>query len=98
MKLFRPRGRHEAGQVGRSPLAQATALYQAGRYAEAEVEARAVAAARSRPRDDVYGPLALSLAALATGAQGRHVEAVTTYDALLPVFGSIFGAEHLLTL
>jgi tetratricopeptide (TPR) repeat protein len=79
-------------------LAQATALYQAGRYAEAEVEARAVAAARSRPRDDVYGPLALSLAALATGAQGRHVEAVTTYDALLPVFGRIFGAEHLLTL
>jgi tetratricopeptide (TPR) repeat protein len=70
------------------------ALYLAGRYAEAEVEARAVAAARSRSRDDGNGPLALSIAALATGAQGRHGEAVSAYDALLPVFGRIFGAEH----
>ncbi|MFD9724072.1 tetratricopeptide repeat protein [Streptomyces sp. NPDC059072] len=82
----------------RTPLARATALYQAGRYAEAEAEARSVAAARSGPRDDTFAPLALGIAALAAGAQGRHVEAVTTYDALLPVFGRIFGAEHSQTL
>ncbi|WP_240003245.1 tetratricopeptide repeat protein [Streptomyces cinnamoneus] len=81
-----------------TPLAQAMALYQAGRYAEAEAEARSVAAARSRPRDDTYAPLALGIAALAAGAQGRHADAVTTYDALLPVFGRIFGAEHPQTL
>jgi tetratricopeptide (TPR) repeat protein len=79
-------------------LARATALYKAGRYAEAETEARAVAAARSRPRDDVFAPLALGMAALATGAQGRHAEACAGYDALLPVFGRIYGAEHPLTL
>ncbi len=84
--------------MARSPLAQATALYQAGRYAEAEAEARAVAAARSRPRDDIYAPLALSIAALATGAQGRPAESLATYDALLPVFRRIFGAEHPQTL
>ncbi|MFD4143095.1 hypothetical protein [Streptomyces sp. NPDC058572] len=98
MKLFRPRGRHEAGQPARSPLAPATALYEAGRYAEAEAEARAVAAARSGRRNDPYAPLAMSLAALAIGAQGCHTEAVTAYDALLPVFGRIFGAEHPQTL
>ncbi|MGW7327633.1 tetratricopeptide repeat protein [Streptomyces sp. NPDC054840] len=92
MKLFRWRGRGEAG------LAQAMALYQAGRYAEAEAEARSVAAARPRSRDDTYAPLALGIAALAAGAQGRHADAVTTYDALLPVFGRIFGAEHAQTL
>ncbi|MFE9928082.1 tetratricopeptide repeat protein [Streptomyces sp. NPDC005533] len=74
------------------------ALYQAGRYAEAEAEARSVAAARSGSRDDTYAPLALGIAALAAGAQGRHGDAVTTYDALLPVFGRIFGAEHAQTL
>ncbi|WP_342745289.1 tetratricopeptide repeat protein [Streptomyces colonosanans] len=79
-------------------MTQATALYQAGDYAEAEAEARAVAAARSRPRDDPYAPLALSIAALATDAQGRHAEAASTYDALLPVFGRIFGVEHPQTL
>ncbi|UXY25594.1 hypothetical protein [Streptomyces sp. HUAS TT20] len=42
------------------------AVYQAGRYAEAETEARAVAEARSRLRDDMYAPLALNLAAIAT--------------------------------
>ncbi|MCX5588989.1 tetratricopeptide repeat protein [Streptomyces erythrochromogenes] len=98
MKLFRWRGRHEAGQTTNNPLAQATALYQAGRYAEAEAEARSVAAARSRPRDDTYAPLALGIAALAAGAQGRHADAVTTYDALLPVFGKTFGPEHPQTL
>lgn len=79
-------------------MAQAMALYQAGRFAEAEAEARAVAVARARPRDDMYAPLALSIAALATGAQGRHAEAATAYDALLPVFGRIYGAEHPQTL
>ncbi|GLV85320.1 hypothetical protein Slala03_50090 [Streptomyces lavendulae subsp. lavendulae] len=79
-------------------MAQATALYQAGRYAEAEAEARSVAAARSGQRDDTYAPLALGIAALAAGAQGRHADAVTTYDALLPVFGRIFGAEQPQTL
>ncbi|MEU6319014.1 tetratricopeptide repeat protein [Streptomyces sp. NPDC047009] len=98
MRLFRPRGRDDAEQNTRSPLAQATALYKAGRHAEAEAEARAVAAARSRPRDDVFAPLALGMAALATGAQGRHAEACAGYDALLPVFGRIYGAEHPLTL
>ncbi|MFG2881806.1 tetratricopeptide repeat protein [Streptomyces sp. NPDC048297] len=79
-------------------MAQAAALWQAGRYAEAEAEARSVAAARSRRRDDAYGPLASSIAALAMGAQGRHAEAATAYDALLPVFGRVFGAEHPYTL
>jgi tetratricopeptide (TPR) repeat protein len=77
-------------------LAQALALYQAGRYAEAEVEARAVASARSWPREDA--PVALSIAAAATGAQGCHTEALATYDELLPVFGKIFGAHHPQTL
>ncbi|MFB6618766.1 tetratricopeptide repeat protein [Streptomyces sp. NPDC085524] len=84
--------------MAKTPLAQATALYQEGRYAEAEAEARSVAAARSRPRDDMYGPLALGIAALSAGAQGRHDDAFATYDALLPVFGRIFGAEHPQTL
>ncbi|MDG9712397.1 tetratricopeptide repeat protein [Streptomyces sp. DH10] len=82
----------------RSPVAQAIALYEAGRYSEAEAEARAVAAARPRRRDDMHAPLALGIAALATGAQGRHAEAVTAYDALMPVFGRVFGAEHPQTL
>ncbi|APU38477.1 MULTISPECIES: hypothetical protein [unclassified Streptomyces] len=78
-------------------MTQATALYQAGRYAEAEAEARSVAA-RSRSRSDTYAPLALAIAALAAGARGRHADAVSTYDALLPVAGRIFGAEHPQTL
>ncbi|WP_327250441.1 tetratricopeptide repeat protein [Streptomyces sp. NBC_01244] len=81
-----------------TPLARAEASYLAGRYAEAEAEARSVAAARARPRNDMYAPLALGIAALAAGAQGRHAEAVTTYDALLPVFGKTFGAGHPQTL
>ncbi|MFD4344774.1 tetratricopeptide repeat protein [Streptomyces coelicoflavus] len=79
-----------------TPVAEAKALYEAGRYAEAEAEARTVS--RSRPRDDVYGAVALNIAALATGAQGRHTEALATYDEALPVFGRIFGADHWLTL
>ncbi|MFD7408410.1 tetratricopeptide repeat protein [Streptomyces sp. NPDC059866] len=92
MKLFRPRAR----RTSRSPVSRAKALYEAGRYAEAEAEARAVA--RSRPRDDMYAPLALSIAALATGAQGHHAEALATYDEALPAFGRIFGADHWQTL
>ncbi|MFI9808663.1 tetratricopeptide repeat protein [Streptomyces sp. NPDC052301] len=98
MKLFRSRGRGDAGQSTTSPSAQAAALYHAGRYAEAEAAARAVAEARSALRDDPHGPLAMTVAALAMGAQGRHADSVAAYDALLPVFGRIFGAEHAQTL
>ncbi|MFE5256564.1 tetratricopeptide repeat protein [Streptomyces coelicoflavus] len=79
-----------------TPVAEAKALYEAGRYAEAEAEARTVS--RSRPRDDVYGAVALNIAAIATGAQGRHTEALATHDEALPVFGRIFGVDHWLTL
>jgi tetratricopeptide (TPR) repeat protein len=72
------------------------ALYQAGRYAVAEAEARAVASFRSWPREDA--PKALGIAAAAMGAQGRHSEALAEYDALLPVFDRVFGAEHPQTL
>ncbi|MFE7528958.1 tetratricopeptide repeat protein [Kitasatospora sp. NPDC057542] len=82
-----------------NPLVQATALYHAGRYAEAEAEARSVAAApRTKPEDEVFGPLALGIAGLAVSAQGRHAEAVSIFDALLPVFDGLVGAEHPLTL
>lgn len=81
-----------------TPLARASALYLAGRYAEAAAEARSVAAGRFRSRDEMYAPLALGIAALAAGAQGRHTDAVTTYDTALPVFGKVFGAEHPQTL
>ncbi|GAA1931841.1 hypothetical protein GCM10009837_66950 [Streptomyces durmitorensis] len=79
-----------------TPVAQAKALYEAKRYAEAEAEARAVA--RSRPRNDEYAAVALNIAAIATGAQGRHAEALATYDEALPAFSRIFGAGHWLTL
>ncbi|MGW1164438.1 tetratricopeptide repeat protein [Streptomyces sp. NPDC001153] len=69
-----------------------------GRYAEAEAEARAVAEARSALRLDSHALLALSVAALAMCAQGRHAEALAVYDELLPVFGRTFGAEHPQTL
>ncbi|MFK4101818.1 tetratricopeptide repeat protein [Streptomyces sp. NPDC019531] len=74
-------------------MAPVVALLQAGRYAEAEAKARAVAA--DRPDE---APLALAVAALATGAQGRHAEALAEYDALLPAYGRAFGAEHPRTL
>ncbi|MEV6029025.1 tetratricopeptide repeat protein [Streptomyces sp. NPDC052036] len=57
-----------------------------------------MAADRSGQYNDSHGPLALTVAAAATSAQGRHAEALTEYDALLPVFGRIFGAEHWQTL
>ncbi|MDD1063369.1 tetratricopeptide repeat protein [Streptomyces cocklensis] len=97
MKFFRSRGRHEAGGAS-SPLTQAITLYVDGRYAAAEAEARAVAESRSWRRDDPHGPLAWSVAGLAMGAQGRHAEAVDVYDAVLPDFGRIFGAEDPQTL
>ncbi|WP_432167923.1 tetratricopeptide repeat protein [Streptomyces sp. bgisy031] len=97
MRLFRTRGRKgDARQLPSPPVSQAVALYKAGQYAEAEAEARAVA--RSLPRADSYAPLALSIAALATGAQGRHADAVATYDEALPTFGRIFGVHHWQTL
>ncbi|WP_329301653.1 tetratricopeptide repeat protein [Streptomyces sp. NBC_00659] len=73
-------------------------LYVTGRYADAEAEARGVAAAHSRRRGDAWAPIALGIAALATNAQGRHAEALAAYDELLPVFGRTFGAEHVQTL
>ncbi|MFF3791790.1 tetratricopeptide repeat protein [Streptomyces sp. NPDC001981] len=80
----------------RTPVHQAKALYEAGHYAKAEAEARAVA--RSRPRDDEYAAVALNIAALATGAQGRHAEALATYDDALLAFSRIFGVDHWLAL
>ncbi|MFI7407416.1 tetratricopeptide repeat protein [Streptomyces sp. NPDC049627] len=96
MRFFRSRGRSDAQRMAGTPVAEAKALYEAGRYAEAETEARAVA--RSRPRDDEYAAVALNIAALATGAQGRHAEALATYDEALPAFSRIFGGGHWLTL
>ncbi|MGW6054139.1 tetratricopeptide repeat protein [Streptomyces sp. NPDC055189] len=97
MKFFRARGRRSDGRpLSDPPVSRAGALYEAGRYAEAEAEARAVA--ESRPSDDMYVPIALGIAALATGAQGRHAEALATYDQALPASGRIFGADHWQTL
>jgi tetratricopeptide (TPR) repeat protein len=99
MELFRSRRRVTAGQQQKTAasLPQAIALYQAGRFAEAEAEARAVASRRSwPPRQDA--PLARGLAAAATSAQGRHLEALATFDELLLVFRSVFGAGHPQTL
>lgn len=92
MKFFRSRAR----RTKPSPVSRARALYQDGRYAEAEAEAGA--AARSRPHDDADLTLALNIAALSIGAQGRHAEALAAYDAALPVFGRTFGADHWPTL
>ncbi|WP_284438046.1 tetratricopeptide repeat protein [Streptomyces sp. TUS-ST3] len=93
MRLFRSRGRdHDVRRV-RPALVPAVLRLRAGQYAEAEAAARAVAA--DRPAD---APLALAVAALSAGAQGRHAEALAEYDALLPVFGRDFGAEHPQTL
>lgn len=92
MNFFRSRLR----RTKPSPVSRALALYQSGRYAEAETEASAVV--RSRRRDDTDVPLALTIAALSIGAQGRHVEAVAAYDESLPVFGRVFGADHWQTL
>ncbi len=92
MRLFRPR----AKRTTEPPVSRAMALYRAGRYAEAVTEARAVA--RSLPHDDTYTPLALSIAANATGAQGRHADALAIYDEVLPAVGKTFGADHWQTL
>lgn len=75
---------------------EAKALYEARRYAEAEAASRAVA--RSRPHNDEYAAVALNIAALAAGAQGRHAESLATYDEALAAFSRIFGADHWLTL
>ncbi|MGW1604643.1 tetratricopeptide repeat protein [Streptomyces eurythermus] len=92
MGFFRSRARRTTP----SAVSRARALYQSGRYAEAEAEASAVI--RSRPRDDADVPPALTIAALAIGAQGRHAEALAVYDEALPVFGRTFGADHWQTL
>lgn len=88
MRLFRSRGRDDDLRAFRTRLVPALTLMRAGRYAEAEAEARAVAA------DPEHEPLALAVAALSLGARGRHAEALAQYDALLPVYGRSFGAEH----
>ncbi|MGW8352869.1 tetratricopeptide repeat protein [Streptomyces wedmorensis] len=98
MTSSRPHDGYEAGLKTMEALAQVRALYQAGRYAEAEAEARAVAAAQSRPHDEPFAPMALGIVGLAASAQGRHAEALTTYDALLPDYDKLFGAEHSVTL
>ncbi|MBW8796976.1 MAG: tetratricopeptide repeat protein [Streptomyces sp.] len=93
MKLFRSRDRVDTPPPAGSPLHLANDHFRAGRYAEAAAEARAVA--EGDPR---HAPPARSIVATALGAQGRHAEALAEYDALLPVFGRKYGAEHLLTL
>ncbi|MFD8262659.1 tetratricopeptide repeat protein [Streptomyces griseoluteus] len=92
MKRFRLRAKRTTDL----PVSRAMAMYTAGRYAEAVTEARAVA--RSLPHDDTYTPLALSIAANATGAQGRHADALAIYDEVLPAVGNSFGADHWQTL
>lgn len=96
MRFFRPRGRSDAERMVGTPVGEAQALYEAGRYAEAE--AASLAVARSRPRDDEYAAVALNFAALAAGAQGRHAESLATYDEALAAFSRAFGADHWLTL
>lgn len=96
MRFFRPRGRNDAERIAGTPVDEAKALYEARRYAEAEAASRAVA--RSRPHNDEYAAVALNIAALATGAQGRHAESLATYDEALAAFSQTFGADHWLTL
>ncbi|MFH8411222.1 tetratricopeptide repeat protein [Streptomyces sp. NPDC018019] len=101
MHLLRWRRRDGAQrqrQRFRSALAPARAMERAGRHAEAEAEARSVAAARARRRDKVGSALALHVAANAMNSQGRHAEALTEYDAVLPVFVEAFGADDFDTL
>ncbi|MDX2389472.1 MULTISPECIES: tetratricopeptide repeat protein [unclassified Streptomyces] len=98
MRLFRWRRRNDAGQMAGTPFAQTAVLYRAGRYAEAEAEARSVAAGPFRPRHAHYGPLAMGIAAVTVGAQGRHADAVTMFDELLPAFVRDYGSEHRYTL
>lgn len=73
-------------------------MFRAGRYADAEREARDVAASRARRRDDTWAPLALDIAAVAVSAQGRHAEALSLYDQALPMFARVFGDGHPQTL
>ncbi|MEU1203410.1 tetratricopeptide repeat protein [Streptomyces sp. NPDC005813] len=92
MRLFRSR----TERTTEIPVSRAMDLYRAGRYAEAVTEARAVA--RSLQPNDTYAPLALSITANATGAQGRHADALAIYDEVLPGVGKTFGADHWQTL
>ncbi|WP_246143625.1 tetratricopeptide repeat protein [Actinacidiphila oryziradicis] len=75
-----------------------TLLQMAGRFPEAEAEARDLVAVRAALPNDRPRLVASSMAALAANSQGRHTEAVAEYDSLLPDFVSSYGAEHLLTL
>ncbi|MFF3013610.1 tetratricopeptide repeat protein [Streptomyces sp. NPDC057939] len=98
MRLFRWRRRNDAGPMAGTPFAQTAVLYRSGRYAEAEAEARSVAAGPFRPRHAHYGPLAMGIAAVAVGAQGRHADAVAMFDELLPAFVRDYGSEDRYTL
>ncbi|MGC4945402.1 tetratricopeptide repeat protein [Streptomyces sp. DT224] len=92
MKFFRSRGTGTKP----SPATRAAELYRAGRYAEAETQARAVARSRPRDREELLG--ALTVVAVSTGAQGRHAEALTAYDEALSVSRRLFGPGHWQTL
>ncbi|MFJ8214008.1 tetratricopeptide repeat protein [Streptomyces sp. NPDC096033] len=98
MAFFRSRDRRENTQRADDLLAGARALYEAGRLAEAEAEARSVAAAMGRHPDDLAVPMAVSIAALAASGQGRHAEALAVYDERLPVTSEAFGEAHRVTL
>ncbi|MFI0263991.1 tetratricopeptide repeat protein [Streptomyces sp. NPDC017056] len=101
MNLLQWCGRGDAQRQkkrSRAALAPARALDRDGRHAEAEAEARSVAVARSRRRDKAGAALALGLAARAVNSQGRHAEALTEFDAVLPVFVEVFGADDFDTL
>lgn len=93
MKIFRSRNRVDTPPPVGAPLHLANTFFREGQYAAAEAEARAVAARHAR-----HAKSARSFVAAALGAQGRHAEALAEYDALLPVFGREYGAEHPLTL
>ena len=92
MKFFGSRVRRSTP----SPATRAAELHQAGRYADAETEARTVA--RSRPRDRGELLVALTVVAVSTGAQGRHADALAAYDEALAVSRKLFGAGHWQTL
>ncbi|MFF3215576.1 tetratricopeptide repeat protein [Streptomyces sp. NPDC002886] len=98
MRLFRRRDRNDAGPLAGTPFARTAVLYQAGRYAETEAEARSVAAGPFRRRDEVYRQVAMGIAALAVTAQGRHADALAMYDEVFQAAVRDYGSDHRHTL